>query len=406
MENRKTGVLSFDRNDLTQWVLLLCITGGRYVESVGLIYILTKYRWFNIRVAFGVAVFLFVHAGVMCLMDGYNMAKPLQQTLLMFLYILGYSTFFRSAVPDLNALFRKYQSVCGVVSLIGIMQFTIALATGTDIFGFLASEPTVRAHSYLQEPAFLANFLTPCVLLYLMNHQLIKKNKRNFIIVFTAYFLTLATIAYVTIVLFIIYKIFKSRYRILMVALFVLAIALGGYMSYIESNNEREGYVGTMQTKVEDTASAIDYFDPVFFEGLNLSSYSTLTNLWVALHAPYRIFGTGIGTHAQNYFNTYKSDFSAYGLNSDEAYSLFSRILSEFGYIGIFLLLLFMLKYRNKQNFYNTACLFYIVALCIRGGHYTVYGFFLFTIIYYLTSNKGKFGRNDKTCLSNYSHAR
>lgn len=379
------------RIDLTQWVLLWAITGGRYIETIGLLFVLLKYKWYNIRIGLFISIILFLHVGIMCLLDGYAINKSVQQILLIFIYILGYSTFFKRAFTDVETLFSKYRFICGFVSVFGIVQFLYALLFGVDIFAFLASEPTIRAHSYLQEPAFLANFLTPCVLVYLANPQIIKNNKINFTLVLLTYFLTLATIAYVTIFLYLIYRLFISRYRVKFILFLVMAIAIGSNISIEKSVHDNDDYFGTMQTKVEETSSAMDYFDPIFFESLNLSSYSTLTNLWVAFHAPYRLTGTGIGTHAQNYFRTYKSNHMAYGLNSDEAYSLFSRILSEFGYIGIVLLFLFIIKLFNKSNIYNIACFFYIIALCIRGGHYTVYGFFMFSILYYLTSKKGQY---------------
>ena len=390
--DKKNGVFrDMSRIDLTQWVLLWAITGGRYIETIGLLFVLLKYKWYNIRIGLFISIILFLHVGIMCLLDGYAINKSVQQILLIFIYILGYSTFFKRAFTDVETLFSKYRFICGFVSVFGIVQFLYALLFGVDIFAFLASEPTIRAHSYLQEPAYLANFLTPCVLVYLASPQIIKNNKINFTLVLLTYFLTLATIAYVTIFLYLIYRLFISRYRVKFILFLVIAIAIGSNISIEKSVHDNDDYLGTMQTKVEETSSAMDYFDPIFFESLNLSSYSTLTNLWVAFHAPYRLTGTGIGTHAQNYFRTYKSNHMAYGLNSDEAYSLFSRILSEFGYIGIVLLFLFIIKLFNKSNIYNIACFFYIIALCIRGGHYTVYGFFMFSILYYLTSKKGQY---------------
>lgn len=391
MEIRRIYSRNINRIDVTQWVLLWAITGGRYVETIGLLFVLSKYKWYNIRIGLIVSMVLFLHVGFMCLLDGYEIDKSILQIILIFVYILGYSTFFKRSFTDVETLFSKYRFICGFVSVLGIVQFLYALLVGVDIFGFLASEPTTRAHSYLQEPAFLANFLTPCVIVYLSNPQIIKNNKINFGLVLLAFFLTLATIAYVTVSLYIIYRLFMSRYRILFILLLVMGVVLVGYMSVEINVNENEGYIGVMQTKIEDTSSAVDYFDPIFFESLNLSSYSTLTNLWVAIHAPYRLVGTGIGTHSQNYFRTYKSNHMAYGLNSDDAYSLFSRILSEFGYEGIVLLIIFILKNFNKTNMYNIACFFYILALCIRGGHYTVYGFFMFSILYYLTSKKSQY---------------
>ena len=58
--------------------------------------------------------------------------------------------------------------------------------------------------------------------------------------------------------------------------------------------------------KLQDTYEGFIAMDPDVFETLNMSSYATMVNVWVALNAPNRIMGTGLGTHELNYYREYK----------------------------------------------------------------------------------------------------
>ena len=145
--------------------------------------------------------------------------------------------------------------------------------------------------------------------------------------------------------------------------------------------------------KISDTFTAFKNVDPGMFEVLNLSSYATLSNLWVSFNAPNRIIGTGIGTHSESYSRIYKSDFSHYGLNQHDAYSILIRVFSEFGFIGISILFLFLYRLFNRLNIINISILPYLLAHLIRGGHYTINGMFFFCMLYYLTS---KTDRNER----------
>jgi len=93
--------------------------------------------------------------------------------------------------------------------------------------------------------------------------------------------------------------------------------------------------------------------------------------------------GTGIGTHQQNYETSYKSNYINYGLNEEDAYSLFARLLSEFGYIGLCLYILFVAKFFNKSNIFSFCFLNFIICYFIKGGHYTLYCAALFHVLYY-----------------------
>ena len=101
----------------------------------------------------------------------------------------------------------------------------------------------------------------------------------------------------------------------------------------------------------------------------------------------YHYFSNSLSTE-QNYYSTYKSNFSGYGQNAQDGYSLVIRIFSEFGIIGVFFLFLFIIRNLNITNPINISVLFLIGQLLIRGGHYTLYGTIFFFFLYYYTSKR------------------
>ena len=89
-----------------------------------------------------------------------------------------------------------------------------------------------------------------------------------------------------------------------------------------------------------------------------MSSYATMVNVWVALNAPNRIMGTGLGTHELNYYREYKSDYIFYGLNAQDGYSLLNRLYSEFGVLGLILCLWVIYRNYNLNNIINISVFF------------------------------------------------
>ena len=164
-----------------------------------------------------------------------------------------------------------------------------------------------------------------------------------------------------------------------MFALFIL--------NYSTESQDMNSSWKAMVIKTSESINAFSDFEPEYFEVLNFSTYALLTNLWVANEAPCRLTGTGLGTHEINYEMGYQSDFVFYGLNKTDAYSLFTRLYSEFGIIGVFLVVYLLLKYRNIDNPINVAILVVFIAYFIRGGYYFIYGVVFYAYLFYYTSS-------------------
>ena len=89
------------------------------------------------------------------------------------------------------------------------------------------------------------------------------------------------------------------------------------------------------------------------------------------------IFGTGIFTHEFYYYKyidvIYKSHYQKY-LNYSDAASIFIRLLSEFGILGIFayiLMIFYVIKCYKKKDYINMFYMMLFISQGMRLGDYT-----------------------------------
>ncbi|MFB9295407.1 hypothetical protein [Persicitalea jodogahamensis] len=109
-------------------------------------------------------------------------------------------------------------------------------------------------------------------------------------------------------------------------------------------------------------------------------------------------FGTGVGSHhlAFERYNRLQTWFTGYGpggiaLNANDGCSLFNRLLSELGILGLGGIALFLFRYYLKNGppdllLANHASLVVILAALLRSGHYFIYGLPFFFFLYYYSA--------------------
>lgn len=378
--------------DCLQWLLLICISLGRYFEVTFLFLLLFSYRWYKFK---KIALFfslLLIHFCVTNYFVGYPIGKFIQQFILLLLLSVSYYQFFLNYVPDLNRLWDKYIRFCVFLSYFGLIQFLFYILVNIDITFFIsfidyAPQQSYRLRSYFLEPGYFATFIIPAVSYCFLQKDYWRQHKRRVIILVTALLLTFATIGYFVMFFFFVYRykkiILKYCYFLMVpIVMFVLFV-----LNYSTESQDMNSSWKAMVTKTSESINAFSDFEPEYFEVLNLSTYALLTNLWVANEAPCRLTGTGLGTHEINYEMGYQSDFFQYGLNQTDAYSLFTRLYSEFGIIGVFLVIYLLFKYRNINNPINVAILVVFISYFIRGGHYFIYGVVFYAYLFYYTSS-------------------
>lgn len=338
---------------------------------------------------------LFVHGFIMSMFTGYDLWNLLRITLLLTICLLGYSQIFQlTPNRDVGYWFEIYMRFAFILAVLGIIEYSVKLATGINLFpntiDMVPIQKDTRLHSIIVEAGTLAPLIAPAVSLIIISKNFFKENTKPSIIILVAAICTFSTGMYFAIViaLMIRFVIFFKKLKyvlIVFIVCYVSNIVSSGVLEevhYSDYGSKFEKIYGKLaESLVIFTDGSLSPYD---FENLNISTYATLTNYWVALNAPMRITGTGLGSHRQNYESLYKSDFELYGLNADEGYSLFNRIFSEFGFIGLIVYFYFILYKRyNKRNILSTCLLIAIITLLIRGGAYTVYCTAMFHIWYY-----------------------
>lgn len=391
-------------NNLYSWLLVIGIFTERYIEVsiISIICFLMVFYRKQIKVSYCLIltfVSIFLLSFLSIYINQYSYIRPLQQFLILLYYCICYSIIFRNLLEnnDVSFIFDKYLFIANIVALIGLLQFFVYLLFNYNICGFIYnshSSPIIVSHliritSVLDEPGYCALLLTPAFVYYFLktgfDNKIVKIKKWA---IYISVFLTFSAATYLILFCLIAYYWFvKNRYKafkyILIVSLPLFLYLFSVYYSNDDSTDN--GIFSDLTLKLSDTVGAFHDMDPYSFELLNLSSYSTMTNVWVAINAPTRLIGTGIGTHSQNYELLYKSDFEYYGLNKEDGYSLFNRIYSEFGVLGIVLLLMFLYKNGNRNSIINISVLLLLMTLCIRGGNYVRYGTVFFFFLYYNT---------------------
>lgn len=341
---------------------------------------------------------ILLHGLIMSTFTGYDVNKSFQQVLLLFITILGYAQIYNKV--SLEEIFSIYLKYVYWVALLGLIQYFIYCRLQINIFPYtldmVKTQTGARLHSILLEPGSVAGFFTPAVSYIIISRIFIKKYFIKSIVIISAFLLTFTSATIVCLLLALCFRFYDrlKRFKIVFwgvlfaVVFFVLNI---NYKSYTFSDTDSS--INKAMGKISETALTLstvtsERINPHFFEGLNASSYAQLTNYWVAFNAPCRLLGTGIGTHAQNYEAVYVSNYVLYGLNKDDGYSLFARLLSEFGYVGLIVYFIFIYKYFNKNNLLSCCFLLFMILYMIKGGHYTLYCAALFHYLYYLCGKK------------------
>lgn len=411
--------LSLNRSRYILIILLGCIA-GLHTEIIVLVVvflgiIINHQRWYKLSFRWiSFFLFLFLHSIILLSLLGYSYEKFLQQFILLSLTYLLYYQIFRFCKLSADKWFQVYLKVVYFISVVGLFTFVVKCITGMDIFSYtldgVKTQSAYRLHAFLLEAGSFVAFTIPAVSYIFLSPYYFIENKKKSLLILVAFILTLSTSAVVALFIILIIKFYKSYkcFRLLLIGLIGGAswISANYYQLKPSDTVDTNSGFGAVQLKIYETLTVLGNATPYDFESLNLSSYATLTNYWIAFNAPSRLFGTGLGTHSQNYESLYKSSFNKYGLNKDDGYSLFARLFSEFGLIGICVYVLFLIKCYNKDNLISICLLVFFVSYLIKGGHYTLYGTALFHFLYYMIYKSSKNKKNESYDFGNHSDFR
>lgn len=302
-------------------------------------------------------------------------------------------------------LFKIYLQIALIIAIIGIFQelsFLVKFEAGYD-FSWLVNRwkctPSrfgiLRVNSICMEPAHFAITMIPALYVSLM--AILRKgsfylNKTSGVLIIVSVILSFSSIAYIGILISLL-LIFQGvkKFKYLLLVLFIMPVLIYSVYRYSPEVHERASHaigVITGQTKVSKS---------------HLSVYALASNAFVAyksfIDSP--LFGRGLGSHQVSYNEFIKpgvagtiwySDYPKYPpVNREDAGSLFLRLVSETGLLGLIIVFYFIFKFRLKgsdnkklQIISNAIFVLFLLQL-FRQGHYFYNGLFFFVWVYYFS---------------------
>lgn len=284
----------------------------------------------------------------------------------------------------------------GIITLVQYFSFKLNFRPGFD-FGWILNkggnvegESGVRLASIYVEPSQLGIMLAPSALVAMVNlihrRSYHYKNYQSYLILIALY-LSKSSTGYIGIFLAIVIIGLNLGY----ISYLILFIAVGVFGSIALYNNVEE-----FRDRV-DAAAGLWIHEDFDIKNVNTSSFVQYNNAHVAYNnfKEHPLFGTGLGSHAiayekYSYTKTGRVTLKGFDNNSADANSLFLRLMSETGLIGIvFIILLIMRCFVSndgidyKHWIISGAILVLILLYLLRQGNYFLNGFPFFVWLYY-----------------------
>ncbi len=363
-------------------------------------------RWFSISIT----VLILTSLAVTLLSNTYSLGVTKQVIGLIFTSI-AYYTFIAYNNFEIKKIFRMYVFLAFFVALEGLLEEVLNM-NGIHINDKMKRTDMgfYRIFGIMGEPYFLAVVLLPALFFVfskVTDFERIISKVNNYVMIsvialcFVLTFSSAGVIGIGGIVALWLYnkKILSLKsWRIVFLPIVLLIV------SYSFSNIQKEwkefnikytqtlGAFTSLSTKKED------------IEKLNTSSFALYSNFVIAKasFAERPLTGSGLGTHETNYKKHFGKFFDddfiiRYGVfNTADANSLFVRLMSETGLMGLGLFFTFLLKnflrrrgYDDKElkdyTLINQGIFILIIVRLVRTGNYFGNGFFLFFFIYYFS---------------------
>jgi O-Antigen ligase len=350
-------------------------------------------------------LFLPLIVGIMYIALGSN---TWPQFLKIFIGVFLSSTFyyyvFHFYDMDVERLFKLYLKGCVIVAIIGLIQFLsykIGFKLGYD-YSFIFNkwgivkntQSGIRLNSIFSEASQLAIMLGPAC--FVAFHAIVFGERKFYnllqsVIVIITLLLSTSSTGYFG--LFVIAVLIGINYGKLVNVLFGIAILLTtSYMLY--------NYSPEFKSRIDSSKGL--WIDGDFsLDNVNSSSFVLYNNYTVAINnfkkSP--LFGTGLGSHQyafEKYSLTSDKKFLDITFNKSDANSLFLRLLSETGLMGVIFMLIFIVKFFVKRklddsnnNYHwiiSNSILVIILLYLLRQGNYFLNGFPFFMLLYYYNS--------------------
>jgi hypothetical protein len=390
--------------DFYYYYLIYALSIIYYLNSSGSIKLLP--RWFLASIS----LIVFSTLIVTFIEDAYTLSVT-KQLIGLFFSSIAYYTFLSYNNFEIRRIFKMYVYLAFLVAAEGLLEEVLNIV-GIHINDKmkLTTAGFYRIYGIMGEPYFLASSLIPAMYFAFYKTTIFEKilsNYKNITIlgaIATCFIFTFSSASFLGIGAIIFFWLYNKKYlsftswKIILLPFFVIALGIGFaniQKSWSEFNIK---YTQTLTAFSNNNTSKKEV------TVLNSSSFALYSNYVIAKHSfeSWPLTGTGIGTHEANYKKYFSLFFDKdflirYGaFNMADANSLFIRLLSETGFLGLSLFFIFMFRFLLLKKGYeypelrdyllvNQGIFILFVIRLIRTGNYFGNGFFLFFFIYYLS---------------------
>lgn len=303
---------------------------------------------------------------------------------------------------NVERIFELYLNGAVIISVIGLVEFVSFILHFTpgynyswlfNKWGIVPGEFGIRVNSIFSEASQFAIMLGPAsfVAIYsLLPGSPLLLHRWQSIVILVTLLLTTSSTGYLGL-FFIVFLLMLNYGRIGIFFVGLLVMIGGGTLLY--------NTVDAFRSRV-DTSIGLWVNDDLSINNVNSSSFVLYNNYHVALENFKENFltGTGLGSHPiafDKYSITKRTDIIDIKFNKADGNSLFVRLLSETGLIGIVFIFWVIFKFFVRRNplepdnhlwLVSNSALVIILLYMLRQGNYFLNGFPLFMWLYYFSS--------------------
>ncbi len=348
----------------------------------------------------------------------YKFDKMIQQIIVISIIMASYWMFFSKY--GVVKIWNKYLHICKIFCFIGWAQWFIYYLFNINIFqrkyffwgmeaNYILTNKVLAFSSISGEPGYYAQVVIPAVFYLIEKSLKIKKIKIQDLIFIISYICTFTAIAFMGFILYTFFKIILLiKNKEIKKIFYGVGVSMVMLPAIIKVFN-----IGMIKIKIFETFNYIFNLMHIDLNKVNLSTFALFSNLRAAILSKHLIFGNGLGTIQQVYYKYLANkNYYAYGLNSEDGYSMAVRIFTEFGLIGLSIIGYILIKnfFYDRKNFelstINFSIVIGIISYLIRGGSYYMYGSILFYIFLIFSKKEYKKFTKEKNERNNINRGK
>jgi hypothetical protein len=316
-----------------------------------------------------------------------------------FHYLLKY---FHFNVHIIFSYYIKGAIFISVVLILQVLFYKLGFKPGYD-FSYIGVpqhyewDGSIAPGAFFTEPFVFATVVSPALFIAIHNLVKFQKNFMSYtscIIVITAVILATSSVGYFAFFLCIIMIIIN--YRAILILFSSIIFGIGCFLFiYTTSEKFRVRFDDSVEVFIKNnvTNKTLTY---------NVSTMTLYNNMLIATDnfRDHPLTGTGLGSHFLAHAHYGQFDDKLYWplLNKEDANSLFLRLLSETGLLGLGLMATFIFRFlvtRNraaqKENWLiSNGLLVLILVSLMRQGNYMLFGLPLFILCYYYIAKENR----------------